>query len=103
MGRGAKRDYWVRQEGAAIGGSARFPRQDRDRLFAAQRTLAEDDNQTSGILLSIGVPDVFPRPLRGRSAAILSQDSLIFLHSQIALLQQVVHFSSREVGFLQRL
>src|SRR5208283_2064503 len=49
------RDYCVAKNPSALlragcdtsRGSPRFPRQARDRLFAAQRTLAQDDNQTA--------------------------------------------------------
>jgi hypothetical protein len=36
-----------RKKRDASRGSPRFPRQARDRLFAAQKTLAQDDNQTA--------------------------------------------------------
>jgi hypothetical protein len=39
------RDYSVAQKRNASRGSPRFPRQARDRLFTAQRTIVQDDNR----------------------------------------------------------
>ena len=46
---------------------------------------------------------MWSRAFSAGGAAIFRQHGLIFFHRQIALLQQVIHFSGGQVGLLQRL
>jgi len=51
-------------------------------------------------LLPIRFPNVCSGFFRRRGAAVFGEDDLIFLHGQIALLQQIIHFTGREIGLL---
>src|SRR5215469_943549 len=69
-------------------------------MWASPSRIRRTDKKSS-LVLTVGFFHILARGFSRRTAGIAGNDGLVFLQGKVALLEQVIHFSSAQVRLLQ--